>query len=229
MNILDFIPKISIHALRGEGDSERGTTRLYRRDFNPRPPWGGRPLRRARRIKRYFYFNPRPPWGGRHMTGYIRSDWRIFQSTPSVGRATFLRLLFLLLVAVISIHALRGEGDLFFSSPRISNRISIHALRGEGDDIFGFWRAAKHISIHALRGEGDAVSLRPCAAIRSNFNPRPPWGGRRSLTTKSRKRRNISIHALRGEGDDTVRIIGKTYATFQSTPSVGRATLIYQM
>ncbi len=80
-----------------------------------------------------------------------------------------------------------------------------------------------------------------------NFNPRPPWGGRRGLlrqplsifrfqstpsvgraTTSAGCNRVvecISIHALRGEGDffsSPVYLIG---GKFQSTPSVGRATL----
>ena len=37
----------------------------------------------------------------------------------------------------------------------------------------------------------------------------------------------ISIHALRGEGDDRVLNLTATKLTFQSTPSVGRATLIF--
>ena len=37
---------------------------------------------------------------------------------------------------------------------------------------------------------------------------------------------NISIHALRGEGDRDSKKAKKVKATFQSTPSVGRATLI---
>ena len=58
---------------------------------------------------------------------------------------------------VISIHALRGEGDYVPSQlVGIYFEISIHALRGEGDRnriirYAEFFR----ISIHALRGEGD--------------------------------------------------------------------------
>ena len=80
---------------------------------------------------------------------------------------------------VISIHALRGEGDVldvltknnfwqFLSTPSVgrathkhwrrsvSGDISIHALRGEGDCACpGVCSPAARISIHALRGEGD--------------------------------------------------------------------------
>ena len=79
--------RISIHALRGEGDDVVALRRDQLDDFNPRPPWGGR--REAELL--------------RQLTSR-------FQSTPSVGRATrFCREAALL--DYISIHALRGEGD----------------------------------------------------------------------------------------------------------------------
>ena len=80
---------------------------------------------------------------------------------------------------IISIHALRGEGDdasrntvrqRRYFNPRppwggrraeteqrgIIGFISIHALRGEGDEEHGDNGGADlTISIHALRGEGD--------------------------------------------------------------------------
>ena len=36
---------------------------------------------------------------------------------------------------------------------------------------------------------------------------------------------DISIHALRGEGDLLLKFIGVWISIFQSTPSVGRATI----
>ena len=56
--------------------------------------------------------------------------------------------------------------------------ISIHALRGEGDVADGTKIDAMAISIHALRGEGD-TNLLTLFVITNHFNPRPPWGGRR--------------------------------------------------
>ena len=106
-----------------------------------------------------------------------------------------------------------------------SSDISIHALRGEGDLVeqLGISGAVTDISIHALRGEGDpAPSLTSTAAStfqstpsvgrattprsvpRSGsryFNPRPPWGGRPYCRKCGQKLLWISIHALRGEGD----------------------------
>ena len=83
----------------------------------------------------------------------------IFQSTPSVGRATsdgdanFT-------IDKISIHALRGEGDQTTQVQGISFKISIHALRGEGDAVpTRLLSIVIMISIHALRGEGDVTVI----------------------------------------------------------------------
>ena len=56
----------------------------------------------------------------------------IFQSTPSVGRATHV-ILKMGSHTKISIHALRGEGDQMVDKQIDFGEISIHALRGEGD------------------------------------------------------------------------------------------------
>ena len=104
------------------------------------------------------YFYPRPPRGGR----------------PPVELA-------LLASYVISIHALREEGDgstfgfsasryQFLSTPSArratsqnhnntwSKSISIHALREEGDPGLGDqWFQDHQITIHALREEGDLL------------------------------------------------------------------------
>ena len=60
----------------------------------------------------------------------------------------------------------------------------------------------------------------------NNFNPRPPWGGRQGNERAAHRRNRISIHALRGEGDAAPVIIKRFLASFQSTPSVGRATFL---
>ena len=81
----------------------------------------------------------------------------VFQSTPSVGRATA-QTTQGQETGTISIHTLRGEGD--FSREDIDKMtpdISIHTLRGEGDyNGFRFY-APNFISIHTLRGEGDSI------------------------------------------------------------------------
>ena len=57
---------------------------------------------------------------------------------------------------MISIHALREEGDLFFFEVDFGTDISIHALREEGDRCAPACEMTNLvISIHALREEGD--------------------------------------------------------------------------
>ena len=81
-----------------------------------------------------------------------------FLSTPSARRAT-LDLVIAAALYVISIHALREEGDF---GPafivRVAANISIHALREEGDHGNAGENTVPGISIHALREEGD-ISL----------------------------------------------------------------------
>ena len=100
----------------------------------------------------------------------------------------------------ISIHALRGEGDEPEREKELPTGISIHALRGEGDVVGKPLLQVCIISIHALRGEGDPRRAFYFMA-RPHFNPRPPWGGRRSKNSPGTMTLSISIHALRGEGD----------------------------
>ena len=131
----------------------------------------------------------------------------------------------IVIYSIISIHALRVEGDSAVAAKE-SRRpwISIHALRVEGDKLSAcrkdsmslflstpsVWRATggaptfgsgQTISIHALRVEGD----------RDRANRREDSG-------------KISIHALRVEGD--VSPVGRKnrHERFLSTPSVWRAT-----
>ena len=103
--------------------------------------------------------------------------------------------------AVISIHALREEGDL--PHKRHGSRhqsISIHALREEGDETLERLKQAQQtISIHALREEGDMLSLshRWLLLFLSTPSVRRATLPDFHLETI----RYISIHALREEGD----------------------------
>ena len=78
-----------------------------------------------------------------------------FLSTPSARRATARQRAGGILL-VISIHALREEGDGDAAVGVAAHRgISIHALREEGDTIISYTSDSIKISIHALREEGD--------------------------------------------------------------------------
>ena len=82
--------------------------------------------------------------------------FRIFLSTPSARRATS-QAYFSFRRCIISIHALREEGDVTdLGQIKLPYRISIHALREEGDVTdLGQIKLPYRISIHALREEGD--------------------------------------------------------------------------
>ena len=86
-----------------------------------------------------------------------------FLSTPSARRATY-SMDKNKMSMMISIHALREEGDLFRSLP---------ALR------------KIHISIHALREEGDHYVVYIVSRAK-NFYPRPPRGGRHAGVHRQR-------------------------------------------
>ena len=190
---------ISIHALRMEGDSGGLAIGHGLRDFNPRPPHGGRRRLLHQQVQRRD-FNPRPPHGGRLAMCDAVDRTLPFQSTPSAWRATGgtyneeTKMW-------ISIHALRMEGDAAGGS--------IVTPKGEFQSTPSAWRAtisslrgtyAEYISIHALRMEGDFLPQKGHASGRY-FNPRPPHGGRHGILFGSSPR-----------------------LVFQSTPSVWRAT-----
>ena len=147
--------KISIHALREEGDyamiwqewfrdqflstpSARRATPAsqtsgrHSGNFYPRPPRGGRRRRRRHNaLRKNFY--PRPPRGGRLVPSGILEQLHI-----------------------ISIHALREEGD------------STDALRLFLSMLFLSTPSARRAT----------PSGRSCPAYRCDFYPRPPRGGR---------------------------------------------------
>ena len=146
---------------------------------------------------------------------------------------------------LISIHALREEGDCGVGAPGrpaptfLSTPSARRATVGQLGE-----RHPERISIHALREEGD----RPCANAghgNRNFYPRPPRGGRPAsvgfavavslfLSTPSARRATasrdvqarhlvISIHALREEGDKRLHV-GETAASdfYPRPPRGGR-------
>ena len=127
--------RISIHALREEGDI--AVQHIFERDANfyPRPPRGGRPSwDRTTQLSGQFLSTP----SARRATCKVRG-WRNHEP--------------------ISIHALREEGDRECAQGLTpAHSISIHALREEGDPVQRRDNQSGGISIHALREEGDATA-----------------------------------------------------------------------
>ena len=101
--------------------------------------------------------------------------------------------------------------------------ISIHALREEGDEARDALGDTAEISIHALREEGDAHTyalkyylfefLSTPSARRATLQQDPALAGI-----------VISIHALREEGDTCPEAVAAYEKEFLSTPSARRAT-----
>ena len=146
------------------------------------------------------YFYPRPPRGGRLRGWRYCAIIRKFLSTPSARRATSQHLppQVTLWRFLSTPSARRATG--WRSGDRDTLIISIHALREEGDSSYKqrgyhgkdfyprpprggrpfsallvfclFW-----ISIHALREEGD-LTIEQLDQVLIDFYPRPPRGGR---------------------------------------------------
>ena len=124
-----------------------------------------------------------------------------FLSTPSARRATsFLQNL--RNIQVISIHALREEGDLLIPTCERADRLFLSTP------------SARRATCIACAGTGQI----------NNFYPRPPRGGRLMPPTYQRAAHWISIHALREEGDRNRQDRSRYRIGFLSTPSARRAT-----
>ena len=173
-----MVMNISIHALRGEDDAECLLIMFNCVYFNPRPPWGGRPsLTICHKVPRLFqstpsvgrttprlvcqyssrkYFNPRPPWGGRRFYPAQPQHLSYFNPRPPWGGR-------------------HNENAAFIFYIKFQSTPSV----GRTTRAFDYKVFLRGISIHALRGEDDRkhrVRFERCI----HFNPRPPWGGRRS-------------------------------------------------
>ena len=101
--------------------------------------------------------------------------------------------------------------------------ISIHALREEGDILR---RAAPaslaHFYPRPPRGGRPAGPGR--LLPHGDFYPRPPRGGRHQEPRQRQHYSSISIHALREEGDQPPEFVLLVFIVFLSTPSARRAT-----
>ena len=215
--------KISIHALREEGDQREAEWEERYGTFLSTPSARRATNNYVKNFHHRRYFYPRPPRGGRLNANIASGFAGVFLSTPSARRAT--------------------EG---VERPWRNLTISIHALREEGDPALRRRGPDAGISIHALREEGDVKQEPLPARKRKNFYPRPPRGGRlvnsavlcytmAFLSTPSARRatyadmaaaflHDISIHALREEGDCAEAGTTPNAVLFLSTPSARRAT-----
>ena len=151
---------------------------------------------------------------------------------------------------VISIHALREEGD---AGPcelcSAGHGISIHALREEGDHRFialssrmmlflstpsarratsiaASLSAALSISIHALREEGDGY-LGRCISTHRYFYPRPPRGGRLNrVITSGQHSQFLSTPSARRATNMTVYLTELILDFYPRPPRGGRLAVV---
>ena len=89
IRLLDWFGKISIHALRVEGDMAKNQVLHERLNFYPRPPCGGRHLHPAR-WQGWKNFYPRPPCGGRPFLLIVAPEGQTnFYPRPPCGGRRF--------------------------------------------------------------------------------------------------------------------------------------------
>ena len=191
---------ISIHAPRGGSDGRVSIYCNTLSDFNPRSPWGERPNPKSPACL-LSNFNPRSPWGERPAAIGKLPHGQLFQSTLPVGGATSLFKAFQCSL-VISIHAPRGGSDqrILFPIFAVSN-FNPRSPWGErppsrpclmvGSEFQSTLpvggatcpdqnRSKQHaISIHAPRGGSDTLAVE-MLKVSPDFNPRSPWGERRT-------------------------------------------------
>ena len=128
----------------------------------------------------------------------------IFLSTPSARRAT-LTLILTVDGHIISIHALREEGDLNCPLPSAGNKrfLSTPSARRATSAGHICTFTARFLSTPSARRATLAITRR--ALVTVYFYPRPPRGGRPRKIFDALMKHCISIHALREEGDLTLR------------------------
>ena len=217
---------ISIHSLRMEGDPRfsdpakfhvlfQSTPSVWRETkelsgvqiffcyFNPLPPYGGRPIpATARQNNQSFQstpsvwretqtvlvhldlhgdFNPLPPYGGRQVFLVYGSPLSGFQSTPSVWRETFQ------MVGVL-------RNGKFQSTPSVWRETyndSEEPLSGAFQSTPSVWRETCHrcfkfcnlCNFNPLPPYGGRRSMPGVWVVCHYFNPLPPYGGRRGSPT----------------------------------------------
>ena len=167
---------ISIHALREEGDTLTVSARIPSTYFYPRPPRGGRREKTGEFIEdKEFLSTP----SARRATqgGTLTEDSYEFLSTPSARRATVTQHTSAAWPTYFYPRPPRGGRRCSAAGCAFERVISIHALREEGDGNGVPVHRVQCISIHALREEGD-WQMPGQTRVTGYFYPRPPRGGR---------------------------------------------------
>ncbi len=193
--------------------------------FYPRPPGGGRPWAGNSAALHQKHFYPRPPGGGRPQQPAINIvNTNVFLSTPSGWRATF-----------ISWRPVTPS-PIFLSTPSgwratsltplitlMTPEISIHALRVEGDFVVFEQLFGANRYFYPRPPGGGRLSVTAISLILSDFYPRPPGGGRQTLADLFSFSQNFYPRPPGGGRPKPTCSLPLRYA-FLSTPSGWRAT-----
>ncbi len=134
---------ISIHALRVKGDPALFRLPISFPNFYPRPPGGGRPLSFRSSTKRIEFLSTPSGWRATTCCLLPMRTSTIFLSTPSGWRATCNGICLRVDLAFLSTPSgWRATREKF--QQHIEAMISIHALRVEGDGIQNIIYKAMH-------------------------------------------------------------------------------------
>ena len=172
---------ISIHALREEGDDRCVVDDcVHNISIHALREEGDAPLFEDLAVPMYFY--PRPPRGGRPTSISVAFAFLRFLSTPSARRATY-------------VSSTWKRITRFLSTPS-ARRATYRLVRLAKFDEFLSTPSARRAT---QRRGGEKSSM-------ANFYPRPPRGGRQAGESVRRTYLWISIHALREEGDTATRV-----------------------
>ena len=191
------------------------------------------------------YFYPRPPRGGRQKSTHRAQKRTTFLSTPSARRATRLCVKLAQLYEYFYPRPPRGGRRSVSAGDDDRIVISIHALREEGDGsafsgdgkqlVFLSTPSARRATLRGRSILGTCAFLSTPSARRATHRLLLFLLPEQFLSTPSARRATvhskaadnqqaISIHALREEGDADSRPTTTHRLAFLSTPSARRAT-----
>ncbi len=152
--------------------AEHGATNFY-----PRPPRGGRPAAKRYTSCTGANFYPRPPRGGRRVRMVrLAAAANFYPRPPRGGRRV--RMVRLAAAANFYPRPPRGGRRCFIGFDRPRSVISIHALREEGD-CWTLRLGTKSAHFYPRPPRGGRRLAFGANPHHSDFYPRPPRGGRR--------------------------------------------------
>ena len=193
--------------------------------FNPRAPYGARPIYTSSPYSAATDFNPRAPYGARLIVSHDGSRVLYeFQSTRPIRGATLL------------LFCSRYPFDISIHAPHTGRDVAPNAIKPMPMDFnprapYGARRCTKcHTadaegfqSTRPIRGATTSSIGASCLSI--NFNPRAPYGARHVLAEGLRLKGKISIHAPHTGRDCSRWGTAWPCTIFQSTRPIRGATL----